>query len=96
LVKNCSTERTAKTTFLNKVLSGFQRPSVGTVQYPKIKSECDFLKKKPSINIAGNCVWLLGQIWGARKKAKVRKKEKVVISHWPCLPPPPPPKKKYE
>jgi hypothetical protein len=31
LVKNCSTERTSKTAFLHKVLSGFQRLLVGTV-----------------------------------------------------------------
>jgi hypothetical protein len=38
--------------------------------------------------IAGNCVCLLAQIWGARKKAKGGKKDIGVISHWPFQSPP--------
>jgi hypothetical protein len=45
------------------------------VQYPAKKSEQRFFSKQPPINIAGNCFWLLTQIWGARKKAKGGKKE---------------------
>jgi hypothetical protein len=49
-----------------------------------------FIVKKPLIHIAENCVGLLAQICGARKKKKGGKKGKELISHWPCLLPPSP------
>ncbi len=33
------------------------------------KSEQRFFSKKPPIHVAGNSVWFLAKIWGARKKA---------------------------